>query len=417
MNIKNKFFKFGFSYCFRNLWRNKRRTLLTMSTVIVSVVVAIVGQQYNSAVMELWIKSTRDSGTGDIQIINPNYDTSTQGITRDNLLKNDNKAEDFLEASSNIAVYTKRLDIEGMISSTTKSIYFVGSGITPGFEEKVSPERFDPKTMTGSFITDSNIDGVVIGKGLAQTLNVGLSDTLTLMVQTVDGAVNAEDVKVIGILDISFTEVSRRTIYLHIDKARSLLRSDSLYSSLVARTTRSTNLEEFVPPVKESLKESGFSLKAWWDIYPIILNVKTIFQSIVGIISFLLFLSVSISVMSIIYMLIFERTVEIGTLMAIGLGPWSTTLIIVLEAFLIGVLGSIVGAVLGNIVVLILSLTGIPFDNPLSTGVIYVYPHLSIIVTLVVCLLAVVMCSLSALIPGIKASRWNPSEAFRGHIT
>ena len=417
MSIKNKFFKFGFSYCFRNLWRNKRRTLLTMSTVIVSVVVAIVGQQYNSAVMELWIKSTRDSGAGDIQIQKPNYDISTQGITRDNLLNDDNLAENFLEQTEDISVYTKRLDIEGMISSSTKSIYFVGSGITPGFEEKVSPELFDPRSISGSFITDSNPDGVVIGKGLSQTLNVTLEDSLTLMVQTVDGAVNAEDVKVIGILDISFTEASRRTIYLHIDKARSLLRSDSLYSSLIARTSKTTKLEEFVPTAKESLKGEGFSLKAWWDIYPIILNVKTLFQSIVGIISFLLFLSVSISVMSVIYMLIFERTIEIGTLMAIGLGPWSTTLIIVLEAFLIGVLGSIVGAVLGNIVVFILSLTGIPFDNPLSSGIIYVYPHISIIVTLIVCSLAVVMCSLSALIPGVKASRWNPSEAFRGHIT
>ncbi len=417
MNIKNKFFKFGFPYCFRNLWRNKRRTLLTMSTVIVSVVVAIVGQQYNSAVMELWIKSTRDSGAGDIQIQNPNYDISTQGVTRANLLSDDNKAEDFLEDSSDISVYTKRLDLEGMVSSSTKSIYFVGSGITPGFEEKVSPERFDPKTIRGSFITDSSIDGVVIGKGLAETLNVNISDPLTLMVQTVDGAVNAEDVKVIGILDISFTEVSRRAIYLHIDKARSLLRSDSLYSSLIARTSSSTNLEEFVPSVKKNLEQEGFQLKAWWDIYPIILNVKTLFQSIVGIISFLLFLSVSISVMSVIYMLIFERTVEIGTLMAIGLGPWSTTLIIVLEAGLIGVLGSFLGAILGNIIVFILSISGIPFDNPLSSGIIYVYPHMSMGVTLVVCTLAVIMCSLSAFIPGIKASRWNPSEAFRGHIT
>ena len=417
MSIRNKFFKFGFSYCFRNLWRNKRRTLLTMSTVIVSVVVAIVGQQYNTAVMELWIKSTRDSGAGDIQIQNPSYDLSSQGINKDNLLQENNKAEELLDNLEDISVYTKRLDVEGMISSSTKSIYFVGSGITPGFEERVSPELFDPRSIQGSFITDSNIDGVIIGKGLSQTLNVDLQDNLTLMVQTVDGAVNAEDVKVIGILDISFTEASRRTIYLHIDKARSLLRASSYYSSLVARVQKTTDLESFVPSIKQELKDSGFLLKAWWDVYPIILNVKTLFQSVVGIISFLLFLSVSISVMSVIYMLIFERTVEIGTLMAIGLDSKSTTFIIVLEACLIGILGSIVGVILGNIIVFILSLTGIPFDNPLSNGIIYVYPHMSALVSIIVSILAISMCSLSALIPGIKAAKWNPSEAFRGHIT
>jgi ABC-type antimicrobial peptide transport system permease subunit len=146
-------------------------------------------------------------------------------------------------------------------------------------------------------------------------------------------------------------------------------------------------------------------------------KVERIWKSIVGVIGFLLFVSCGISVLNIVFMLVAERTVEIGTLMAIGAKGRDIRRLFTLEAVLIGGLGGLAGAIAGNAVVLAMAIVGVPFDSPFSTDDIVVHPKMSLLVTVAVALVAVVICYVSALVPARRASRVEPVVAFRGQVT
>ena len=112
-----------------------------------------------------------------------------------------------------------------------------------------------------------------------------------------------------------------------------------------------------------------------------------------------------------------ERTVEIGTLMAIGAKAIDIQKLFTIEACLIGALGGLLGTFLGNAAILIMSIVGVPFDSPFGSGLLYIYPKMSLPATLIIGFSAVVICFLSALAPARKASKVEPVVAFRGQMT
>jgi putative ABC transport system permease protein len=138
---------------------------------------------------------------------------------------------------------------------------------------------------------------------------------------------------------------------------------------------------------------------------------------VVFLITALLFLSTALSVLNIIFMLVAERTVEIGTLMAIGARPQDVKFLFSAEAALIGILGRVAGVLIGNVVVGIMDATGVPFKSPFGAGELVIRPQISFGVSAIVLGIAVGICYLSAIVPARKAALVEPVRAFRGQIT
>lgn len=415
--MNKKFWSFALKYCFRNLWRNKRRTMLTIATVTVSVMVAIISDRYSSAALKLWVTSTVDSGAGHAQIVKIGFDNNEEGLSSKILLKEKNKIENILSSDLNIKAFTRRLELEGIISAHNKTIYFLGHGISPKKENIISPKLFHNKGDQGKFISDDDINGIVIGKGLADSMNIKLGEDVTLIAHASDGSINAEDAIVRGIINIPFKDYSKRAIYMHIKKAQSLVLTPKLYSHIAIRTQAHTNLKHWYDINKNIIFSQNGVLKPWWMLFPVIPQFQKLSESVTAIISILLFISAAVSVLNIIFMLVSERTTEIGTLMAIGSKRRQIRRLFMLESALIGFIGAAIGAAAGNIIVLIMGTLGVPFDNPFTSGYIFIYPKAEVTVTIWVGVLAVIICIIAAVIPANFASRLEPVKAFRGQVT
>jgi putative ABC transport system permease protein len=172
----------------------------------------------------------------------------------------------------------------------------------------------------------------------------------------------------------------------------------------------------WVASKKPDIKGFGAELRGWWEIDTIIRNVEKIWSSIIGVIAFLLFVSAGISVLNIIFMVVAERTIEIGTLMAIGAKAADIRRLFTCEAAIIGVVGGIGGIFVGNLVVVVMGLIGVPFDSPFSSGFITVYPKVNVFETLVVFIGAIAICLVAAFFPARKAAKVEPVRAFKGQV-
>lgn len=411
------FLKFAMRYAGRNLWRNKRRTVLTISTVALSVTVSNVGTRYSTAVLRIWEEGSINHGTAHAQVHTRSYFDRPDVISVERTIAEDDPFRQRLNSDPDVADVTKRIVFEGIISAGAKTIYFLGRGVDPESEKKVSPEIFHAETDAGQFISSLIQDGIVIGRGLAETLNLKVGDDATLMVNTLSGAVNGVDVKVIGIVNPPMPGLSKRLVYAHIDYVKKSINLDNRFTQLAIRLKPGVPPEPFVARHVAAAKDVGLDMRGWWQIDPMIRKVEKIWDSVVGVICFLLFISAGISVLNIIFMLVAERTVEIGTLMAIGARQHDIKILFVAEAAMIGLIGGVIGASLANAAIKVMDAVGVPFDSPFSAGVLMVHPKVSFFVTFVIVVAGIAICYLSALAPARKAAAVEPVVAFRGQIT
>lgn len=414
---QNSFLEFAIRYAGRNLLRNQRRTILTISTVALSVAVSNIGTRYSTAVLKIWQDGSINHGTAHAQIHAKGYFDRPDVISVERTISKNDDSQKTILADSDIESVTRRVVFEGIISAGPKTIYFLGRGIDPESERKVSPDVFQDGVDQGQFVSNLLPNGIVIGKGLAETLGLKIGDDATLMVNTLNGTVNGVDVKVAGVVNPPLPGLSKRLVYAQVDFVQQSIKLEDRFSQMAIRLKPEAKPEAFVNRHQAAALAAGLDLRGWWQLDPMIKKVEKIWDSVVGVICFLLFISAGISVLNIIFMLVAERTVEIGTLMAIGAKPRDIKFLFASEAILIGSIGGIIGGIVANLALKIMDIVGVPFDSPFSSGVLLVHPKISMLVTGVIVLAGIVICYLSALAPARKAAAVEPVIAFRGQIT
>ena len=411
-----QFWRFAGKYSLRSLRRHKRRTTLTVATVVFAAAVAIVATRYTSAIMTLWADGACDTGLGHIQIHKNGYWQKQEGIQKELTLRAGAPLEEVVRGVPGYESSVRRLRFEGIISSGRKTVYFMGMGADPADEGRVSARLFGPRDE-GKFLDESDPKGVVLGRGLASSLKVGLGDNVTLLVPTAMGTVDARDFRVRGIVTVPIPSFSQRIIYVPLSEVQKLVKLPDAYSELVVRLKSSGSAAAAQKYLREKLSAEPVEVRTWYEVEPTIRNIEHIFDAVIGVISGLLFVSAALSVLNIIMILVAERTVEIGTLMAIGAKSWDIQALFSLEAGIIGAAGGGIGVALANGIVLAMDLIGVPFKSPFSAEIMDLHPHNHIGFNVVVFCVAVLVCGLAAWRPARRAAMIEPVKAFRGQLT
>ena len=410
------FYKFALSYAFRNMRRHGRRTSITIATVTFAVATGIVADRYASSVLTLWVKGATETGTAHAQLHAKGYWGKSEGLTEQLTLEEGSETERFLREHPLVETAVRRLEIEGMISTGEQSRYFVGKGVEPDREMAVSPGLFT-KNDEGLWPRDDDPTGITVGKGLAESMKLKLGDEVTLISSTLAGSVNGIDARVVGIVDAPIPSFSRRSIYTPLSLMQRLVRMPGRYTGMAFRVRELTQLEGWVGEVATHIDKTKYDLRGWWEIEPMIRRVGRIFDSVVVLIGGLLFLSAGLSVLSIIFMMVSERTVEIGTLMAIGARPRDVWLLFALESAALGLCGGLLGGALGTVTVALMGAFGLPFQNPFGAGALVLHPSVHWGVSAAFAVAAIFICVIASLGPAQRASRVDPVRAFRGQLT
>ena len=406
-----------FKIAVRNLFRYKRRTLLTASLITIGVIfvlgyIAVAGSFKNMMVAQI-----TDSSLGHLQVHRRGYMAAVESLPLTmNLKERPIKIlEDVLKSQPEVESYSPRIRLGGMFSTFVEATSIRLNGVYPDREFKTVP-LLPARIIKGE--KHLNKGEIFVPELLANGMGVKPGDTVVLVATNKDGSVNGMQLKVSGILE-SAQGPGGRDGYINFDDALQLLRIAEPEVSEVAIRLKdfsqepafTKKLDRILSTEKNQKGMSIFTVDPWEKLTPFyniahMIDIMTIFIKV------MLIAVVLVSIMNVMIMAVFERVREIGTIAAIGTSPQKILSMFVMEGFSLGAIGVIIGDAIGLAVIFVLNLVGISFDFGRQTGLM-LKPTIAPIDVLVVSGIVILIAVLASLQPALKASRMEPIQALR----
>lgn len=395
----------------RNLWRNRRRTAITLGAIVLSTFVLVVGRALMSGLLEGAVRNATDLSVGEVQI-------HADGYLRDRSFYDAVDEPDAVLArlaATGLAAAPRAYGY-GLAAAENRSAGALFWGIDPAREGAA----FDlmHHVDEGAFLGGTAAGGVVVGRKLARSLGVGLDDEVIALAQAADGSLGNEIFRVTGILKAVGDTMDRSAALLHRgDFERLFVAGGRIHEIAVnGRGQRS------VAAVADAATAAapGADVRTWHELLPLLADMLNTMTAGLWIFGTIFFLASGLGVLNTMLMATHERIHEFGVLKAIGTSPWRIVRDVAMEALLLGVLGTAAGAALAVAAATWLerhgidtrrfagetSFAGIAFDPVWRAAL-----EPEGVVVAIAILLAT--CVVAALYPALLAARLDPVEAMR----
>lgn len=408
-----------FKLALRNLFRYKRRTLLTSMLITLGVVAVLLFISISGSFKSLMVGQITDSMLGHIQIHKKGYLASIDSLPLNRNLtgKQIDKVIQVLAEEDAVESYSMRIKLGAMFSNFTETTNIRLNAVTPVDEMQTAPlltERILEGEKTGLIKSGEILIPELIAKGM----KVKVGDGIVLVANNKDGSVNGQNFLVRGILE-GISGPGGRDGMVHIDDAKSLLRIDAAEVSEVAIRLKNidqlpgvfANLQEKLDPIKNKQGQPVFEVHTWENISPFF-NIAKMIDLMTFFIKIMLVAIVLVSIMNVMIMAVYERINEIGTISAIGTLPNKILGLFVVEGFLMGVLGTSVGTVISLVSIAIMNATQISFDFGRQTGLL-LSPTIGAKDVITVVLIVIAIAVIASLQPAWKASKMDPITALK----
>ena len=399
---------------FRNVFRNRRRTAMTLLMVAGGVVGLLLAGGYFAFMTRGLREDTIRAGLGHLQIFTTDHFRRDEVRVLDTGIENWRQVAATVASAPHVRGVAPRIDFYGMVSNGTKAVGFMGSAVDPDAEDSLG---FADHIDSGSGRNLSPKPGgeveALIGAGLAKSMNVKVGDGLTLLAMTSDGALNGFDVQIVGIVKTGIAEMDARFLRITLPAAQSLLQSDRVTNLVVGLdSTENTDLvySELAPRLWGQRQE--MTLKKWIDLATYYNQVHTMFNGIFLFMGLIVFMMVLMSSVNTLLMAMFERTREIGTMLAMGTPRSWIVSLFMLEATLLGVFGALAGVVVGNLFGVLLNAAGLHMPPPPGYTVHIPFRVLHVPSLMIgSSILVVLSLTIASILPAIRASRLQIAEA------
>ena len=394
----------------RNVFRNKRRTFLTeMAIIFGAIAIILVGGIFEFMVQGLR-EQTIKTQIGHIQIHAKGY--SSKGVTSPwkYVINDPSRIKKLVEKLPQVKIITERVELSGIVSSGKQSTNFIGIGVVPEKESYVSSGL---SILQGKKVGTLSPEGALIGKGLAEGLDITVGDTVMLLTNTIYGSFNAVEVVIEGVFQTGSAEYDKRAIIITIDKARKLLNLNGV-TSLIVVLNKTEDTETASKALSNIFLKNKLSLEVvpWFKIATYYKQVKSLFDSIFGTVKIIVAIIVIFGIANTMMMSVLERTKEIGTIMALGGGRKHVMTLFILETLTIGIIGGIAGVIFGVLVTKIVAFIGIPIPPPPGQSTALLIKPLIIRSSIFYTFFISVFTSLlSGLYPAYKATKLKPVDA------
>ncbi|HKF49985.1 MAG TPA: FtsX-like permease family protein [Terracidiphilus sp.] len=397
---------------FRNVFRNRRRTAMTLMMVGGGVAALLLAGGYFRFMSNGLRESTIRNGLGHLQIFTAEHFRRDEVRVLDTGIENWRQVASVANAMPHVKGIAPRVEFYGMVSNGLKSSVFIGSAVDPAAEASLG---FDPSLVNGTNFTkkaDGDVEAL-IGVGLAKSMNVKVGDGLTVLAVTSDGALNGVDVQIAGIVRTGVADLDARYLRITLASAQRLLQSDRVTNLVVGLdSTANTDIvyAELAPRLGRFSQQ--LTMKKWIDLATYYRQVRSMFDGIFVFMGVIVFFMVLMASVNTLLMSMFERMREIGTMLAMGTPrAWIVGLFIT-EATLLGLMGAALGVAGGNLLGSLLNASGLHLPPPpgYTNSIAFRVLHIPGIMV-GASLLVTVSLALASIFPAIRASRLRITEA------
>ncbi len=401
----------------RNLFRYKRRTVLTSSLIAFGVVLVIVFGGLAISFKTQMIGILTNSSLGDLQIHKKGYVESIDNLPLNITLSTTElkTVEQKLKSMSEVSAYSPRIKFGAMISNYAQTSNIRLSGITPENEIATCPDLIKRIKGTVSdplhFIQPGEI---LVPENLMKGLSLHVGDEIVLIATNKEGSVNGITVRIAAVLENVFGP-SGKDGYIHIKDAATLLRMDQPEIVEIAVHLKNFGqLKNVSDDLKQQLSSpiSPAEVHTWEQLSPFA-SIARIVDLLIIVVKFILISIVLVSILNIMTMSVYERISEIGTIAAIGTPPSRILALFLVEGFSMGLLSTVAGTVIGLGILWLMNFIKINFSfGGMNISLAPSIPASEIVWVVFIVMLVSVFASAQ---PAYKASKMEPVDAL-GHV-
>ncbi|UCC80186.1 MAG: ABC transporter permease [Candidatus Zixiibacteriota bacterium] len=398
---------------FRNIFRQKRRTLLTALTIFGGFTLAAISIGWSEGTYSYTIDMFTRNQMGHIQIHGKGY---LDKPTLYNTINNYRQIGETISGLEGLEGWCPRLYSSGLAAVAEKSAGAIIIGIDPALENEAT--GFDKKVAEGKSFSKDPAHEAILGSGLMDILNADIGDSAVIVSQAADGSIANDIYEIVGIVESGDNLSDRSSFYLHLSDAQELFVLDQRVHEIAIISEELGDVDELVVRIKSAVGESGLSIEPWQEFAKQFYVAMQADKQGAWIMIFIIILIVAVGVLNTVLMTVLERIREYGVLRALGTRPIQIFRLIILETNFIAVGSILVGLVASTIINYLLSIKGISMPDSITYGGVEftkMYSEVNAISLYIPAITVIVTVSLVSVFPAIKAARTSPSKAMRIH--
>ncbi|MFC1731559.1 ABC transporter permease [candidate division KSB1 bacterium] len=354
--------KTNIKLAWRNLWRNKRRTLITVASIFIAVLLSTVMSSVQDGTYGNMIDMSVKLNSGYLQVQNPDFwDDKTINNT---LVINDTLIQN-LQNTTEIKEFVPRLTSYSLLSYKDKTKGGAVIGIFP--DKYNSIVNLTNWLHKGTYLSEED-EGVLLTYNTAEYLNMDVGDTLVMISQGYHGQSAFGIFPIKGIIKFSTPQLNNLGVFMHIHKAQDFFSAYDRATSIVILTDGYTD----VPKVKRQLEHkigNNYSILDWKELNPELVQFIESDKSSGIVMKGILYLVIGFGILATIIMMLAERRKELAVMIALGMQKGKLNAIMFFETLLIGFLGVLSGFIVS--IPIIAFLFGHPISLPEDMSEIY----------------------------------------------
>lgn len=398
-----------FRIAFRNVLRNRRRSLITFSAVFLALGIMVSIRGFLNGLQATLRESVILGQTGALQVHRAGFLKSVSA-TLELSVPSDAAFMAKITAVEGVKAATARIMFGGMTNANDTSTAALFNAMDPVNELIVCPRR-NEMIAKGKSLQQSSAASAVLSAELAGSLGVKLGQRATLLINDKDGVMNALDFDFVGEYGQPGLPLADKKLgFVPLRFAQELLRMEGRATEIAVSVAHFEDAERIKPKLQAALGPE-YEVATWHDVASYIDDAIATQNFILNIIAGVFLFVALLGIANTMLMSVLERTREIGTMMSVGVRRRQILSLFLLEASLLGLAGGVLGAAAGGSFVLYYGHKGMVLPIPGMLVPLHVFPVVSISYILYILVLAAGGAALAALWPSVRASRMRPVEA------
>lgn len=332
----------------RNIWRNKRRTLITAASIMFAVMAAVSVSSLQSGVWDNMVNNVVNFYFGYAQVHQEGY-WEDQSINKAFAVSDEVKA---IQADNpTVKQLVPRVESFALASYESQTFGVLVIGTNPEAEQGMT--GLQDRVRKGDYFKAEE-DKALVAIGVAEKLKLGVGDTIVLISQGYRGVNAAGKYAISGLVEFGSPELNKQMVYLPLKTAQEFFGAEGLVTSVALDMESRKGLAQMVSNVKSSLPAEEYEVLDYKEMLPELLEAKEMDEASSKIVLWVLYLIIAFGIFGTILMMTKERQYEFGVLTSIGMNRWKLAFSVWMEVVLMGLLGAIMGMLVSLPIVLYL---------------------------------------------------------------
>ena len=326
----------------RNIWRNKRRTLITVSSIMFAVVFALFLESLERGAHNLMVENMTRFHTGYMQVQDYRYKDEP---SLDNSFHYDGDIEEWMGEDGHLVAFTiPRIETFMLAAGEeqTRGAMVIGTDLAG--ENRLND--LEDRLVDGRFFEPG--DGYsVLGEGLARRLDLAVGDTLVLLGQGRFGMTASGKFAVSGLLRHPLREMNNQIVYISLPDAQWLLSAEDHITALLVTPEHARHTMAVAEMLRGGFDNDELRVLTWSEMMPELLEALEFDRVTTRAMMLILYVVIGFGIFGTILTMTLERLREFGILISVGMHRLKLALVVFIETFIISVIGVFAGFVLG----------------------------------------------------------------------